>query len=145
MKVFRLAVAFAVIALFLYPFESLQAPIWEISVVDASNNPISGARVRESYRDYSAGFKGGEADLVTDFTGSGNFPARTVRASLLKRIAVVLTSATAGAHASFGPHASIFALGGMEGYSVKDGHVEDWTGSPRVNKSVIVVHPTVSQ
>jgi hypothetical protein len=144
-KVFRLVVAFAVIALFLYPFESLQAPIWEVSVVDASNNPVVGARVRESYRDYSAGFEGGEADLITDSTGSGRFPARTVRASLLKRIAVILSSATAGAHASFGPHASIFAFGGMDGDSVKDGHVEDWTGSPRVNKSVIVVHPTVSR
>jgi hypothetical protein len=136
--------ALIVVVLFLFPFESLQAPTWEVSVVDVSNNPVSGARVRESYRNYSAEFEGGEADLVTDFQVKGTFPAKTVRANILKRIAVTVSSATAGAHASFGPHAYVFAFGGMEGNSVKNGVLEDWTGSPRVNTSVIVVHPTVS-
>ena len=145
MRIFRFVIAFLVTVLFVYPFESLQAPTWEVSVVDASNNPVSGARVRESYQDYSAEFKGNEADLITDFTGKVVFPARTLRANLLKRFAVVLTSATAGAHASFGPHAFVFAFGGMEGSAVKNDVVEDWTGSPRVNKSVIVAHPMVSQ
>jgi hypothetical protein len=144
-KVLRFVVASAVIAIFVYPFKSLQAPSWEVSVVDASNNPVSGARVRESYQDYSAEFKGNESDLVTDFTGKVTFPARTLRANVLKRIAVVFSSATAGFHASFGPHATVFVFGGMEGTSVKNGVVEDWTGSPRVNTSVIVVHPMVAQ
>jgi hypothetical protein len=144
-KVLRIIFVLSVVALFVYPFESLQAPAWEVSVVDASNNPVSGARVRESYQDYSAESKGNEADLVTDLTGKVTFPARTVRASVLKRLAMVLSSATAGIHASFGPHAQIFVFGNMEGTSVKNGVVEDWTESPRVNMSVIVVHPMVSQ
>jgi hypothetical protein len=144
-RVLRFIVTFAVVVLFIYPFESLQAPTWDVSVVNASNDPVSGARVRESYRDYSAEFEGGEADLITDFQGKGTFPAKTVRANILKRIAAILSSATAGAHASFGPHAYVFAFGGMDGNSVKNGVLEDWTGSPRVNTSVIVVHPTVSQ
>jgi hypothetical protein len=82
--------------------------------------------------------------IWSDFQGKGTFPAKTVRANILKRIAVTVSSATAGAHASFGPHAYVFAFGGMEGNSVKNGVLEDWTGSPRVNTSVIVVHPTVS-
>ncbi|MBB5344409.1 hypothetical protein [Tunturibacter empetritectus] len=127
------------ILLFVYPFESLQAPLWEVSVVDTSNNSISGAKVRESYRDYSAESKGSEADLITDLTGKVTFPARKIRASVLKRFVIVLSSATAGAHASFGPHAFVFVFGGMEGSSIKNGVVEDWTGSPRMNKSVIVV------
>jgi hypothetical protein len=144
-RIFRFVIAFVVTVLFVYPFESLQAPTWEVSVVDASNTLVSGARVRESYQDYSAEFKGGEADLTTDFTGKVTFPARTLRANLLKRFAVVLSSATAGAHASFGPHAYVFVFGGLEGSSIKNGVVEDWTGSPRINKSVIVVHPMGSQ
>jgi hypothetical protein len=144
-KAIRFILAFAIVFLFVYPFESLQAPDWEVSVVDASSNPISGAKVRESYQDYSAEFVGHEADLITDFAGKVVFPGRTLRANLLKRFAVVLSSATAGTHASFGPHASVFVFGGMEGSSVKNGVIEDWTGSPRVNKSVIVVHPMTSQ
>jgi hypothetical protein len=62
LKIFRFVIAFVVTVLFVYPFESLQAPSWEVSVVDASNSPVSGARVRENYQDYSAEFKGGEAD-----------------------------------------------------------------------------------
>lgn len=139
MRKFQIVIALIVILLFVYPFESLQAPLWEVSVVDTSNNSISGAKVRESYRDYSAESKGSEADLITDLTGKVTFPARKIRASVLKRFVIVLSSATAGAHASFGPHAFVFVFGGMEGSSIKNGVVEDWTGSPRMNKSVIVV------
>jgi hypothetical protein len=134
-KIFRFIIAFAVTVLFVYPFESLRAPT---SVVDASNTPVNGARVRESYQDYSAEFKGGEAEFDHGFHRKVTFPARTLRANLLKRFVVVLSSAMAGAHASFGPHASIFVFGGLEGSPIKNGVVEDWTGSPRINKSVIV-------
>ncbi len=143
MKIIRFVIAFALIFLFVYPFESLQAPTWEVSVVDASNNPVSGVKVRESYQDYSAESRGNEADLITDFTGRVTFSAKTLRAGILKRFAVVLSSATAGAHASFGPHAHVFVFGSMEGSSIKNGIVEDWTGSPRINESVIVVHPMI--
>ena len=139
MKRLRFIIAFVVILLFIYPFESLEAPTWEVFVVDGSNNPISGAKVRESYQDYSAELKGREADLITDSTGKVTFPARALRANLFKRFAVVLSSVTAGAHASFGPHAYVFLIGGLEGSPIKNGVVEDWTGRPRVNKSVIVV------
>jgi hypothetical protein len=128
--------------LLLFPFESLQAPLWEVSVVDQANRPIGGVTVRESYQHYSAQFSGGETDLITDDQGRVTFPAKTLRANLLKRFAVMASSATGGVHASFGPHAYVFAFGnGEEGSPVKNGYVEDWTGSPKVNKSVIVLPP----
>jgi hypothetical protein len=127
--------------LLIFPFESLQAPLWEVSVVDQANRPIGGVTVREGYQHYSAQFSGGETDLTTDNQGRVTFPAKTFRANLLKRFAVMASSAAGGVHASFGPHAYVFAFGnGVEGNSVKNGYVEDWTGAPKANKSVIVIH-----
>jgi hypothetical protein len=127
--------------LLLFPFESLQSPLWEVSVVDQANKPIGGITVRESYQHYSAQFSGGETDLTTDNQGRVTFPAKTLRDNLLKRFAVIASSATGGVHASCGPHAYVLAFGnGVVGNSVKNGYVEDWAGSPLVNKSVIVIH-----
>ena len=142
MKRFRLLFVVVLAVFLLYPFESLQAPLWEVSVVDQSNRPIGGVTVRESYQHYSAQFSGGETDLITDDQGRVIFPAKTLRANIFKRSAVIASSATGGVHASFGPHAYVFAFGnGVEGSPVKNGYVEDWTGSPKVNRSVIVTHP----
>ena len=56
----------------------------------------------------------------------------------------ILRSAMGGVHASFGPHASVFAFGkGLEGFDVdsrKDLLVE-WTGKSKSMGSRIVVHP----
>jgi hypothetical protein len=127
----------------LIPIQTLEAPLWKVSVVDESNKPVSGITVRESYKNYSAEFEGGEQDLVTDAQGNVVFPTKKVRIPLLKRALVNISSATAGVHASFGSHAHVFAFGnGVEGDAVKNGFVEDWTGAPAANDSVIVVHPT---
>ena len=141
MKMFRLLFIVILAVLLLFPFESLQSPLWEVSVVDQANKPIGGITVRESYQHYSAQFSGGETDLTTDNQGRVTFPAKTLRDNLLKRFAVIASSATAGVHASFGPHAYVLAFGnGVVGNSVKNGYVEDWAGSRLVNKSVIVIH-----
>jgi hypothetical protein len=134
------AISLGVISLI--PIQSLEAPLWKVSVVDESNKPVSDITVRESYQNYSAEFEGGERDLIADAQGRVVFPAKQVRVPLLKRALVSISSATAGVHASFGPHEHVFAFGnGMEGDSVKNGFVEDWTGAPATNDSVIVVHP----
>jgi hypothetical protein len=127
----------------LIPIQTLEAPSWKVLVVDESNKPVSGIMVRESYKNYSAEVEGGEQDLITDAQGRVMFSAKKVRIPLLKRALVAISSATAGVHASFGSHAHVFAFGnGVEGDSVKNGFVEDWTGAPAANDSVIVVHPT---
>lgn len=51
-----------------------------------------------------------------------------------------MSALASGVHASFGAHAHIFAFGKGEGDAVRDGYVEDWTGSPDVYVSKIVVH-----
>jgi hypothetical protein len=94
--------------------------------------------VRETYQNHSAESVGGERDLVTDERGKVVFPKVTLRASILKRITVAASSLGAGVHASFGPHATVFAFGKCEGDSVKDGYVEDWTGHALHNRSTIV-------
>jgi hypothetical protein len=66
---------------FLIPVRSLQAPKWDVEVVDKSGNPASGVSVREWYRNYFAELTGHEETGVTDVNGQVHFEAKTLRAS----------------------------------------------------------------
>jgi hypothetical protein len=122
---------------------SLDCPAWDVWVTDPSGQPVSGVTVRLTCRNYSAERESHEMDAITDAQGHVAFVARTVRASLGRRVVATLSSATAGPHASFGPHASVFAFGnGLEGFAIdKQDVVEDWTGKPGHMESRIVVVP----
>jgi hypothetical protein len=125
------------------PFPSLRAPDWDVWVIDERGDPLQGITVRESYRDYSAEFQGGEEDLKTDNQGHVRFPAKTLRASSVQRLMVIASSAADGVHAGFGPHDYVFAFGnGLQGADVGHGVVVDWTGSPAVMESHIVMRPS---
>jgi hypothetical protein len=126
------------------PIKTLQAPQWKVRVVDESNMPVADVTVRESYQNYSAQLRGNEQDLVTDQQGYVIFPAKTLWSPIIVRIVVTLWSAmTGGVHASFGPHAYVFAFGdGVEGSANKNGYTEDWTGSPSMNESRIILLPS---
>ena len=130
----------------LIPVGSLQAPKWDVQVFDKAGNPSSGISVRESYQNYSAEFTGHEETGVTDVNGWVHFDAKILRASPLKRFVAVVRSAMGGVHASFGPHAFVFAFGrGMEGDWVDShGYVGDWTGSPSSMSTHIIVHPSTN-
>jgi hypothetical protein len=130
----------------LIPVRSLQTPNWDVQVFDKAGNPVSGISVRESYQNYSAELTGHEDTEVTDVNGQVHFDAKILRASLLKRFGAVIHSAMAGAHASFGPHAFLFAFGrGMEGEWVDThGYVGDWTGLPSSMNTRIMVHPATN-
>jgi hypothetical protein len=138
-------VVFILLCLFaaLIPVRSLQAPKWDVEVVDKSGNPVSGISVRESYQNYSADLTGHEETGITDINGQVHFDAKVLRASPLKRFVAVINSAMAGVHASFGPHAFVFAFGhGVEGDWVdRHGYVGDWIGSPASMNTRIIVHP----
>jgi hypothetical protein len=118
---------------FFVPLRSLDCPSWDVWVADPTGNPVAGAKVRLSCRNYSAESESHELDQTTDVRGHAAFPARTIRASLGDRIAATLLSASEGVHASFGRHASVFAFGnGRQGFDVdtQKNVVREWTGTP---------------
>jgi hypothetical protein len=137
-----ITVAVAVCVAFI-PVKSLNCPAWDVWVTDQSGQPVSDVTVRLTCRNYSAERESHEIDAITDAQGHVAFSARTLSASLWHRAVATLSSATAGTHASFGPHASVFAFGnGLEGFAIdKRNFVVDWTGKPGHMESRIVVVP----
>ena len=122
----------------LLPISTLNAPEWSVCVLDESNRPVGGVLVRESYQNYSAELEGHEEDLYTDAGGCVSFLPRHVKSSLLKRIVVMLLSATAGGHASFGPHSSVTAFrAGQVGDDIRGGLLFVWEGAPTRMRSVL--------
>jgi hypothetical protein len=144
MKLFRV-LAFACIAAILALFvinpaiSTPATPLWEVSVVDANSRPLVGMTVRLSWQNYSAETNGHEEDRRTDENGYVVFPARKFRASISGRLLGTIRSASAGAHASFGPHAYVFAFGqGLQGSAITGNYIADWTGKPDRMESKIV-------
>jgi hypothetical protein len=130
------------------PLKTLECPYWDVWVTDQSDRPVAGITVRLSYRNYSAEHESHEIDEITDAKGHVKFNSRSITASVGRRIAVILSSAQAGVHASFGPHAYVFAFGhGLEGSDVDNskGVLVDWTGKTDHMQSRIVVSPQMMQ
>jgi hypothetical protein len=136
--------AIAVVGVGVIPFRSLNCPDWDVWVIDQSGRPVSGVTVRLSYRNYSAERESHEIDAITDAQGHVTFGAQTLSVSLGRRAVAALSSATAGAHSSFGPHAYVSAFGnGLQGSDIDKQRnvVVDWTGQPSHMESRIVVTP----
>jgi len=107
----RLIVTIAVIGVMVFPFPKTLVPAQRVFVTTKDMHPISGALVRQIWRDYSLEFAGHEEDLPTDADGRVTFPARKIRAPLVWRLIGPLTSiAGQGVHASFGVHTDMFPL-----------------------------------
>jgi hypothetical protein len=47
--------------------------------------------------------------MTADQQGRATFPTRMLTASVMRRLTLTMLSALAGVHASFGPHANVFA------------------------------------
>src|SRR5438034_6853936 len=69
----------------LYPARSTVSPAWTIRIVDTAGNPLSGAFVRQVWKDYSVESASHEQDAHTDENGHVSFPERTIRSSWLAR------------------------------------------------------------
>ena len=132
-------------ALWLFPSSSLAAPYWEVVVVDEHGKPVEGMTVRETWQNYSVEMEGHEADRQTDASGRATFPAQKAEYSLLRQISgTILALVRLNVHASYGPHAHVFALGkGLEGTTTTGGFVTDWTGFLPYMHSRIIVTPMI--
>jgi len=96
----------------LYPSRSTVCPAWTIRIVDTAGNPLSGAFVRQVWKDYSVESASHEQDTHTDENGYVSFPERTVRSSWLARtFGVISNTVSLGVHASYGPSAYVLAYG----------------------------------
>jgi hypothetical protein len=139
-RTFWVVAAFAVGVAFI-PVKSLNCPDWEVWVTDPRGQPVSGVTIRLTFRNYSREREFHEIDAVTGAQGHVAFSAQTLSTSFASCLVATLSSALAGPHASFGPHASVFAFGnGLEGSAIdKQNRVVDWTGKPRHMESRIIV------
>jgi hypothetical protein len=138
-----LVLALGTLACWLFPVALLAAPQWEVDVVDEYGKPVEGMVVRETWQNYSVEMEGHEADSLTDVNGHVAFPAQTSEYSLLRQIAGTISALVhLNVHASYGPHATVFAVGkGLEGSAATGNFITDWRGSPSVMRSQIVVRP----
>jgi len=120
----------------------LNAPLWDVYVVDSTGHPLAGITVRESYQDYSCEAESHMESLITDSKGHVQFQAHYEKRNPFRCAEETTSSLGTGVHASLGRHADV-SVGGyheaLTGYAV-DGtdHVIDWTGSPRQMVSTIV-------
>jgi hypothetical protein len=139
---FSIILLIAVALLFVWPITTVQSPFWEVRVVSETGQPLERMTVTLSYQNYSAESEAHLERKQTDAAGYVVFPQRILKASRLRRIVTTLESATAGVHASFGPHAHVWAEGnGLTGSAVSNGYVTDWTGSPPRMSLTIVAKP----
>ncbi len=126
-------------AALLYPFATGEVPSWRIQVVDQHGKPISGIGVREYWGNDSVDYRDSVQDSMTDDKGFVTFPARTVTATLLRRVLYPLQNLSGGTHSSWGPHATVIVL--VNDASQEIGSV-DWSAGPLPER--VVVQPLQS-
>ena len=79
------ATAFFVLLL-LYPFETTTVPQWNLRVVDAAGTPVPEINVTEHWQNYLLESEGHEEVQTTNQDGRVSFVARSIRASLVRRL-----------------------------------------------------------
>src|SRR2546422_7413211 len=68
----------------LYPSRSIVCPARTIRIVDTAGNPLSGAFVRQVWKDYSVESASHEQDAYSDEKGFVSFPERDRKSTRLK-------------------------------------------------------------
>jgi hypothetical protein len=102
----------------LWPFESTVVPAWKIRVVDETGKPYTGMAVSQAWKHYSLELDDSEnmESRWTDGSGYVEFPARTIKLSLLSRaFRIALTKVKTLFHGSTGISADVAATG-PQGY-----------------------------
>ncbi|HEX7772177.1 MAG TPA: hypothetical protein VF435_07120 [Pyrinomonadaceae bacterium] len=107
------AIALLLVVL-LYPIETTVVPIWKIRVIDEHGTGYEGIRIVEFWKHYSLELQDGEngEERWTDGSGVVEFPRRTIRLSILSRLArTSITGLLRYLHGSTGIHAYVMATG----------------------------------
>ena len=107
-----------VVLIVIYPFESVVLPVWKLRVVDMSGNACPNMQVNQGWSHYSLRLQSpGDSEFrFTNQSGDVQFPARTIRASLLRRTVVpIIAHVMVIAHGSTGIHGYVFATGMRDG------------------------------
>jgi hypothetical protein len=143
-KIFFLLMSLLALIIFLaWPSTTAQSPLWEVWVVNEAGQPLQGITVTLICHNYSAEQEGHSEQKQTDASGYAVFSPRSLKVTRFRRLITTIESAGAGVHASFGPHAHVWANGnGLTGDAVSNGYVTDWTGSPPRMSSTIIAKPT---
>src|SRR6266511_2290779 len=120
-------------AVLFYPFETIVVPEWKVRVVDrAFGKPVTNVVVTEGWRHHSIEIHRHDENRITDNQGYVYFPRRTVRASLLHRVAGMAVAAL-HVHGQSGPRAFIVVAGSY------DSDTDYWPGKPL--REIITVPP----
>jgi len=96
------------------PIGSTVVPKWKLQVVDVNGIACSNMRVTQSWGHYSLYIGGNDQtdDRFTDSHGNVEFPERTIRAGLARRLVVpVIAHMLVIAHGSVGPSGAVWASG----------------------------------
>jgi len=100
---------------FIYPFKTTIVPSWRFLVVDDHGAPVRAMNVTEHWRHYLLESEGHEEITRTEGDGQVNFPARTIRASLLRRMmARINKAASSSGQARTDASASVVLWGSKE-------------------------------
>lgn len=76
----------ALLLILLYPFKTTTVPEWNLRVLDDSGSAVRGIKVTEHWQHYLLEASGHEDPRTTNEEGRVGFPARSIRASLLRRL-----------------------------------------------------------
>jgi len=99
----------------IYPFQTTIVPSWRFLVVDDYGSPVRAMNVTEHWRHYLLESEGHEEITRTEDDGHVNFPARTIRASLLRRmIARINKAASSSGQARTDASGSVVLWGSKE-------------------------------
>jgi len=98
-----------------FPFQSTTVPRWRVHVVDETGAMVPDISVTEHWQHYLLESAGHEEAHRTDETGMADFPARTVRASVVSRaLDMLINISREGAKAKLDPYASLVVWGSRE-------------------------------
>jgi hypothetical protein len=117
----------------------LNAPTWDITIVDGNGNPIGNVQVREEAQDYSCESEAHEVTLTSDSLGHVHFAPQYIHRNPFHCAVETVSELMAFVHGSFGRHAYAFPLGFNASITDDKGNVYDWRGSPTTVKSTLVL------